>query len=49
LHPRAGEQDARVVLEDERRTGQAVMALLLEELDEPLADRLAVYYRLPFG
>ena len=45
LHPCAREQDARVVLQDERRAGQAVMPLLLEELDEALADRLAVYRR----
>jgi len=35
LHPGAGEQDARIVLQDEGRAGQAVMALLFEELDEP--------------
>ena len=43
LHPRAREQDARIVLQDERRAGQAVMALLLEELDEPLSDLGALY------
>ena len=48
LHPRAREQDARIVLEHQRRAGHAVMALLFEELDEPLADRLAVYGPRPF-
>src|SRR5258706_1204910 len=42
LHPRAGEEHARVVLEDERRAGQPHVAPLLEELDELLADGRAV-------
>ena len=35
LHPRAGEEDARVVLQDQRRAGQPVMPLLFEELRRP--------------
>src|SRR6266542_1472209 len=42
LHPGAREQHARVVAQDERRAGQPVMPLLLEELHEPLPDRRAV-------
>ena len=48
LHARTGEQHARVVPQDERRAGHAVMPLLLEELDEALADGLTVQAVHPF-
>ena len=38
LHPGAREEDARVVLQDQGPAGHPGMALLLEELDESLAD-----------
>ena len=36
LHPRGGEEDARVILQHERRTGQPHVVLRLEELEKAL-------------
>src|SRR3989442_9188816 len=49
LHAGAREEDRRIVLQDGGRARQAVMALLLEEGDEPLAYGRAVYRRLLSG
>ena len=44
LHAGAREEDARVVLQDERPAGHAGVTLLLEEGDEPLANCRAVQF-----
>src|SRR5207249_3726960 len=49
LHAGAGEEDARIVLQDERPAGHTGMALLLEEGDESLPYGRAVYLGPPRG